>query len=102
MTKICENCGLPIEICICEDIAKENQNIVIKIESRKYNKSVTIINGISQDGINIPNLVKTFKKKLACGGSYKHSNIELQGSHSARVKEILIKNGFNHEQIKIL
>ena len=99
---ICKKCGLPVDLCICEQIAKENQNIIVSIENRKYNKNVTIVKGISSDGINIKNLVKTFKKKLACGGSFKNSNIELQGSHSERVKEILVKNGFYESQIKVI
>ena len=57
--------------------------------------------GIDSNGINIQILTKTLKKLLACGGCFKHSNIELQGSHLERAKKILIKNGFSNGQIKI-
>ena len=99
--EICKKCGLPAELCICETVAKEQQIIMISTEKRKYNKDVTIISGINFKDINIVNLLKTLKKKLACGGNFKNSNIQLQGSHMVRAKEILIKNGFNDDKIKI-
>ena len=99
---ICEKCGLPVDLCVCEQIIKEQQSIIITNEKRKYNKDVTIITGIDSKGINIKYLLKTFKKKLACGGSFKNSNIELQGSHIERAKGILIKMGYFESQIKII
>src|SRR3989338_2430698 len=42
---------------------------------------------------------KIFKKKLACGGTAKGTEIELQGEHQKKVKEILLQNGFKKELI---
>ena|SRR3990172_8605305 len=91
---VCEVCGLPLELCICEEIAKEAQRIKISVQQRKFKKSVTVIEGIDDKKVNLDDLAKMLKSKLACGGTVKDGKIELQGEHRARVKEVLQKQGF--------
>lgn len=91
---VCEVCGLPLELCICEEIAKEAQKIKISVQQRKFKKSVTVIAGIDDKKVNLDDLAKMLKSKLACGGTVKDGKIELQGAHRARVKEVLLKQGF--------
>mgnify|MGYP001566843569 FL=1 len=55
---------------------------------------MTIIKGIDTSKIDIRDVMKKLKSKLACGGTYKNNEIELQGDHRQRVKEILVKEGF--------
>jgi len=61
---------------------------------------MTIIEGIESDNINLKELTKKLKNKFACGGTHKEGRIELQGDHVRRVKEELIKLGFNKETIE--
>ena len=98
---VCLKCGLPKELCICETIAKESQKICISVEKKRYGKQVTLIKGVDVTKIDIKDLMKKLKSKLACGGTYKGGEIELQGNHRLRAREILIKEGFLPEIIEI-
>lgn len=97
---ICPKCGLPQQACICEEIAKEEQRITVNVEKRRFGKLATVISGLGKE-VNIKDLAKKLKGKLACGGTYKaeEGTIELQGDHSKKIKEELIKLGFKEEQI---
>tara|TARA_Y100000034_G_scaffold26979_1_gene32108 strand:- start:9183 stop:9491 length:309 start_codon:yes stop_codon:yes gene_type:complete len=101
MTEVCTQCGLPKELCVCETIAKENQLIIIKIVKKKFGKKYTIIEGINDKDINLKDITKKLKNKLACGGTNKEGTIELQGDHKQKVKNILIEIGFATETINI-
>jgi translation initiation factor 1 len=50
--------------------------------------------------VNLRDLTKKLKNKLACGGTLKDGRIELQGKHKARLKEVLVEMGFSPEMIK--
>ena len=96
MAEICPICGLPKELCVCEEIAREQQKIKIYTEKRRYGKTVTVVEGIKSD-IDINELAKTLKTKCASGGTVKNGNIELQGDHKKKVQEALRKIGFAAE-----
>ena len=101
MSKICIVCGLPKELCVCETIAKESQQITVKIELKKYRKKYTVIEGIDQKQIDLKTVAKKLKNKFACGGSVKEQRIELQGDHRGRIQEVLVELGFAKETINI-
>lgn len=101
MNDICVTCGLPKDLCVCESIAKESQKIEIMIEKRKFGKKYTVIKGVDSKEIDIKDLVKKLKAKFACGGTAKGNNIELQGDHKLKVRDILEGLGFPPETIVI-
>ncbi|MBN1502023.1 stress response translation initiation inhibitor YciH [Candidatus Woesearchaeota archaeon] len=101
MSEICVTCGLPKDLCVCESIAKETQNIEIKIVKKKFGKKNTLIEGIDQKQIDIKELTKKLKNQLACGGTTKEGIIELQGDHKHKVKDLLVEKGFPPETIKV-
>jgi translation initiation factor 1 len=94
MSDICQVCGLPKEICVCEDIAREQQKISIAVDKRRYGKMMTVVDGVNPNEVDINALVSKLKSICACGGTIKEGKIELQGDHRTRVKETLEKMGF--------
>ena len=96
--EICPNCGLPKQACVCEQIVKSSQKIKVSTDKKRYGKVVTVVTGFDT-GIDIKNIAKALKNELACGGTYKNGEIELQGDHKEKVKEILVKLGFDKESI---
>lgn len=100
MAGVCNQCGLPQDLCVCEAIAREQQKIIIQTEKRKFGKKYTIISGIGKEA-NINEVLRTLKTKLACGGTAKSGNLELQGDHKNRSKEILLSLGFPEEAFEI-
>ena len=97
MPEICKSCGLPKELCVCEVIAREQQEIKIFAVKRRYGKTVTIIEGINPSEIDIDDLAKQLKTRCASGGTVKDGNIELQGDHKRKVKIVLEDLGFKAE-----
>ncbi|MBW3012166.1 stress response translation initiation inhibitor YciH [Candidatus Woesearchaeota archaeon] len=101
MSNICPKCGLPKELCVCETIAKESQKVIIRTEKRAFGKKYTIVEGIDDSEIGLSELAKKLKSKLACGGTVKDNQIELQGDHKRKVREILTQLGFVPETIEV-
>ncbi len=98
MDEVCPKCGLPKNLCICQQIAKEQQKIKIRIDRRSFGKLVTVVSGLGND-VNVGELTKHLKRSLACGGTAKHDQIILQGEHKSKVKAILLGQGFKEELI---
>ena len=44
---------------------------------------------------------KELKKYLACGGSVDGTQVELQGSHAKKAKELLLREGYKQDQIDL-
>ena len=96
MPEICPNCGLPIEICACENIAREQQDIRINTTKRRYGKMVTIISGIDPSDIDLYDLARFLKNKCAAGGTVKDGIIELQGDHKKTSTAALKEKGYTN------
>ena len=99
MNEICVKCGLPKNLCVCVEISKETQKIKIRFLRKKFEKFVTTVTGLEDPEV-IKELAKNLKRKLACGGTVKGKDIELQGNHVQRVREILLSEGYKQELIE--
>ncbi len=100
MIGVCNQCGLPQDLCVCETIAREQQKIIVRIEKKKFGKKYTIVAGMGKE-VNIEDIARKLKNKFACGGTAKNSQIELQGDHTARMKTALVELGFPEETIAV-
>jgi Translation initiation factor 1 (eIF-1/SUI1) and related proteins len=101
MAEVCSTCGLPKDLCVCGEIEKEQQRIRIRLETRKFGKATTIIDGMDDKNSNLQNVAQKLKTFCACGGTHKNGQIMLQGDHRDRVKEFLIKAGYPQENIEL-
>lgn len=99
---VCSKCGLPKELCVCENIKKEQQSIRIYTEEKRFGKRITVIEGLENSGIDVKAVAKKLKSKLACGGTYKDNKIKLQGDHKQKVVELLKKEGFSESNIEVM
>ncbi len=97
MSDICNKCGLPKELCACGEISKQQARVTIRSEKRRYNKQMTLVEGLDSGQKEV---MKKLKAKLACGGTVKDGVIELQGQHVQKTKEILISMGFPENTIE--
>jgi translation initiation factor 1 len=101
MAEVCSTCGLPKDLCVCGEIEKEQQRIRIRLETRKFGRPSTIIDGIDEKSSSLSGLAQKLKGYCACGGTSKNGLIMLQGDHRERVREYLIKVGYPEENIEL-
>ncbi|MEM1538055.1 MAG: translation initiation factor [Candidatus Nezhaarchaeales archaeon] len=101
MSSICSVCGLPKDLCVCEAIVREQQIIRVFTEKRKWNRDVTVVEGINEKDYDLKGLAGKLKAVCACGGTVKSGKIELQGDHRQKVRDTLISLGFPKENISV-
>jgi translation initiation factor 1 len=101
MAVICKKCGLPDDLCACGELEKEDTRIVVRLETRRFSKTTTMIEGIDPKISDLHRMVKELKSKFACGGTAKDGFIMLQGDHRDDVKGYLVKMGFTDSAIEV-
>ena len=82
-------------------MSKEQQRIRIRLETRKWGKTMTVIDGIDSKDMKLNKLATTLKAKCACGGTAKNDQILLQGDHRDVAKDLLIQMGFPSDNIEV-
>jgi translation initiation factor 1 len=101
MVEICSICGLPKDICVCGEISKEQQKIVVRREIRKWRRAMTVIDGIEGRDVNLSRLAQKMKSFCACGGTAKNGQILLQGDQREKAHLFLIQMGYPEENIEV-
>ncbi|MGQ0797913.1 MAG: stress response translation initiation inhibitor YciH [Methanobacteriota archaeon] len=91
---ICPTCGLPKEICVCEDLGRETTVLSVGLDTRRYGKAVTVVRGLEGSPDEAEKLARDLKKSLATGGSGKDGVIVLQGDRRKDVLRILQERGY--------
>jgi translation initiation factor 1 len=89
-----------MELCVCNVLDRETETkIRIYTKKAKFDKYVTVVEGISPD--EIEKTAKSLKRMLACGGTYKSNFVELQGEHKLAAKKALEKIGYKPDSIDV-
>ncbi|WP_049893881.1 stress response translation initiation inhibitor YciH [Halogranum rubrum] len=90
--------GLPDDLGIGDDLTRSQQRASIRVDSRRYGKPVTVVEGLDLPSDDVESLASTLKSKLAVGGTVSDDGeIELQGKHGRRLVEALREEGFDVE-----
>ena len=87
-----------MQACVCEDIAKSEQRIRVSAVKKKFGKYATLVSGFEK-GMDVKKIAKDLKAELGCGGTVKNGEIELQGDHRKKIKQILSELGFNETTV---
>lgn len=74
-----------------KELDKSISNIFVYTEIKKFNKSITIIQGLKDKDL-IRTILPELKKKIGTGGTFKNGMIILQGNHQEYVKKYLMAN----------
>ena len=73
----------------------------MRLETRKWGKAVTIVDGINEKEANLSRLAQKLKSFCACGGTAKNEEIILQGDHRDKVREYLIRQGYPEANVEV-
>lgn len=98
-------CGSEIPNEICERLLVEQPLIKIRLDTRKFGKAVTVVDGFPNEKDILKILARYFKTRLAAGGTYREDEgrIELQGDHRQKIRQILIEElGLNPENVLVI
>jgi len=79
----------------------EQQAIKIRLETRKWGKPATVIEGLDSKSVDLSKLAAKLKTACACGGTAKNNVIILQGNHKEKVKKLLVEQGFPESSIEV-
>ncbi|HZD33858.1 MAG TPA: stress response translation initiation inhibitor YciH [Nitrososphaeraceae archaeon] len=88
---------------ILNELDAEKATITISKEIRKFNKPVTIVQGLKDyKAVDIRSITKQLKNRIGTGGTFKDGKIILQGNHKEAVIKLLIENGFDEKTIVVM
>lgn len=98
----CERCGALEADCTCPPlppppasrIPPEKQTARVAVEKRKKGKIVTVVRGLPAAGNDLPELLRNLQAVCGAGGTIKDETLEVQGDHTARIREALAKLGY--------
>ena len=77
------------------EIKKEEQKVRLHLERKKGGKINTIIRGLILKNDDLKSFVREIKKKCASGGTYKDTEIIIQGDKRKIIKKFLVGKGYN-------
>jgi translation initiation factor 1 len=86
---------------ILKELDTEKATITVSKDIRKFNKPVTIVQGL-QNHKDVQSITKLLKNKIGTGGTFKDGKIILQGNHKEAVTKLLIALGFDEKVIVVM
>ncbi len=94
---LCKKCGENVSECVCSEsvelLPPEKHSLEYRVQMRR-GKPVTVIGEFHIEKYEAQKLLKSLKKVLGCGGSFKSGWMQIQGKRIEEVKRILEAKGF--------
>jgi len=85
---------------IVRELDREEMNIVISKDIKKFNKPTNVVRGLEKIK-DVQSIARELKMELGTGGTYKGGQIILQGDHRESVKNFLLAKWFKQESIEL-
>lgn len=94
----CEKCGKALHKCRCavQQPAGESSSggALIQLQRKgRGGKEVTVVTGLTLNGMEMLALLQELKSSLGCGGTLKQQQLELQGNRIEAIKSALKHRG---------
>jgi len=95
----CDRCGALESECKCPPLPVPQtppgeQTLQLAIEKRKKGKVVTLVRGLQTTGDQRADLLTELKNACGAGGTFQEEQLELQGNHLERARQVLSKLGY--------
>jgi len=84
----------PSKTKISNEILEPSKHFLVFKREKRRGKVVTLVGAFQLSKEDSSKLLKSLKKKLGCGGTYKDNFMEFQGELQIKLRELLSKNGF--------
>lgn len=78
-----------------DDLEHAQQVLTVRMETRRYGKPVTIVEGFDLPKADVQSIASELKSSMGTGGTVTDGRIELQGDHRNRVPDLLRDRGFD-------
>ena len=98
--KMCPGCGWPVKDCKCSSTAGSESvpgRIVAKLRMEKKGrggKTVTVVYDLPNNADFLKELSQELKRACGTGGAVAENTVELQGDLRDRVRDYLMKKGW--------
>jgi translation initiation factor 1 len=99
--KVCPGCGWPVKDCKCSSKRSADESvpgrIVAKLRMEKKGrggKTVTVVYDLPNNSAFLKELAQELKRACGTGGAVQDDTVELQGDLRDRVREHLVKKGW--------
>jgi len=88
----------PRKTKISNEIIEPSKHFLVFKKEKRRGKTVTLVGEFHMPKEDTTAILKTLKKKLGCGGSYKDSWMEFQGELKDKLRELLLLEGFRFKR----
>lgn len=84
----------PRKTKIFNEILEPSKHSLFFSKEKRRGKTVTLVGEFFMQKNDITTILKSMKKKLGCGGSFKEGFMEFQGELKDKLRPLLVDEGF--------